>query len=108
MRCYYNKTEQIAVDAGVVWIGDPCYVLGDDASHRVKDWQDFCNKIGNDSVSTPLGERTGVCVSSGHGDGTYEVNIEQDQHGIVTRVVIDFMSSPDCWKDEDEEEDDDA
>lgn len=107
MPGYYNKTERIAVDAGVVWIGDPCYVLGDDASNRVKDWLDFCDKIGNDSVSTPLGEGTGVCVSSGHGDGTYEVSIEQDHHGIVTRVVIDFMSGCE-WDNDDEEDEDDA
>lgn len=30
---------EVFVDAGCIWVGDPCYVMGDDASKRVHDWQ---------------------------------------------------------------------
>lgn len=39
------------VDAGLIWIGDPCYIMGDEASSRVTDWSDFCGLL--HSGSTP-------------------------------------------------------
>lgn len=72
------------VDAGLVWIGDPCYVLGGDASNGVKTWEEFCTKLDeagrHDSASTvytaPLGEGIGFAVDSGYGDGSYPVTLE--------------------------------
>ena len=71
----------IGIDAGLCWIGDPCYVLPDDAWERdqVKDWSKFCSELGEDSPTAKsfnykLGhEGLGVCVSTGCGDGVYPV-----------------------------------
>ncbi len=84
----------VYVDAGCIWIGDPCYVMGDDASSRVKDWVgDFCNKLDNNvSVQQPLGEGTGMCINSGYGDGRYPVTVEYDSHsGRPASVTVTFI-----------------
>ena len=48
-----EKVGEFAVDAGICWIGDPCYVLPEDASHanQVRDWGEFCNKIGDADIT---------------------------------------------------------
>lgn len=84
----------VYVDAGCIWIGDPCYVMGDDASNRVKDWiGDFCNKLDNNvSVQQPLGMGTGMCIDSGHGDGRYPVTVEYDPNsGRPASVTVTFI-----------------
>ena len=92
-------TKEVYVDAGLIWIGDPCYIMGDDATNRVTDWMDFCDKLDNNSgVSTPLGHGTGVAVSSGYGDGCYPVDIEYNSEGRPSKVTITFI-------DEDEHDD---
>lgn len=96
------------VDAGMVWIGDPCYVLGADASHGPKTWEEFCDKLdsagrytGPHSVYTsPLGEGIGFAVDSGYGDGSYPVTVVLDeQTGRVKSLHVDF------WGDAEDEED---
>ncbi len=81
----------IGVDAGLCWIGDPCYVLGDDASHRVTSWDDFCGKIDHKKGYTePIGQHTGLAVATGYGDGCYPVHAEFHD-GRVARITVDFM-----------------
>lgn len=85
----------VCVDAGLIWIGDPCYVLGDDASHRVHDWGEFCGKLDDNHASEPLGDGMGVAISSGYGDGAYEVELELSDEGVwgerVKKVTITFI-----------------
>jgi hypothetical protein len=91
----------VYVDAGLIWVGDPCYVMGDDASSRVTDWGDFCGKLFNDpgyneGFTKPLGDGTGIAVRSGYGDGSYPVYVtyeKDDLFGgwIPSKVEIDFM-----------------
>ncbi len=90
---------KIGVDAGLVWIGDPCYILHKDKLPKSlgKDWGEFCDALhGNDNVlkSFPYDmghEGLGVCVSSGYGDGEYpvyaEIRDEGDGWGERVRVV---------------------
>lgn len=87
----------VDVDAGLVWVGDPCYVLGDDATHRVTDWSDFCDRMhstghNENSTSQPLGAGVGVAVESGYGDGSYPVWIERDRDGSVRRLTVEFIT----------------
>lgn len=90
-------TKTVYVDAGLIWIGDPCYVLGDEASHRVTSWSDFCGKLSIDchTVDEPLGEGIGVSIPSGFGDGAYPVHIEYSDEGSwgmrVKKVTITFI-----------------
>lgn len=50
----WHQIGSIGVDAGLCWIGDPCYVLHKDADRRYrsigKDWGDFCNQLPHDQL----------------------------------------------------------
>jgi hypothetical protein len=86
---------KIWTDSGSVWIGDPCYVLGDQALHRVGDVRAFWERMLADGYrenhyACPLGEGIGVVAQSGYGDGTYTVHVER-QHGRVRRVEVVFF-----------------
>ena len=84
-----------AVDSGLIWIGDPCYVIPNDgrAAEYVSDWSKFCETIqGGTSYSFPFKmgrEGLGVCVSTAYGDGFYPVTATI-KAGRVTSVGIDF------------------
>lgn len=100
----------IGIDAGLCWIGDPCYVLSDEASERdqFKDWSEFCGNLGDGyptmkSFNFKLGhEGLGVCVSTGVGDGVYPVYATVGEVGgwgkRIKSVTIVFIED-----DEDEE-----
>jgi len=95
----------IGVDAGLCWVGDPCYVLGDDASSRVHDWDKFCDKIKNmGHHAAPLGDGTGFAISTGFGDGSYPVYIETSDEGSwgerVKSITIEFISDDNDQQDE--------
>ena len=83
---------EVYVDAGLIWIGDPCYIMGNDASNRVTDWSDFCKELGGTSgVSAPLGKGIGLAISTGYGDGRYPVDVAYNGEGRVTKVTITFI-----------------
>ena len=84
----------ISVDAGLCWIGDPCYVLPNDADKNPgHDWPEFCNTL--EKLDKP-GEPTahnfkglGVCVGTGYGDGSYPVTAKI-KDGRVMSVTVKF------------------
>lgn len=93
----------IGVDAGLCWIGDPCYILHkDDVDDRKpksigKNWMEFCNSLGTDYPTVKqfhydMGhEGLGMCVSTGYGDGVYPVFVTKNSEGRVVRVTIEFI-----------------
>ena len=92
---------EIGVDAGLCWIGDPCYILHANPLPRAlgKDWEDFCDIL-RDGGRNPdymqfdydLGHTgLGVAVSTGYGDGTYPVYAEFTECGRVARVWVEFI-----------------
>ena len=98
---------KIYVDAGCIWVGDPCYIMGDDASNRVHDWQEFCSKLDyTKQAQSPLGEGIGLCIDSGYGDGCYPVDIETDRlTGRVKSVTITFIDRDEYYDDDDDNSD---
>lgn len=98
------------VDAGIVWIGDPCYILHKEKEKLPdtlgKDWGDFCNKLG-DEITTfgyrpDHPEGLGVVVQTGYGDGLYPVYVHRDD-GVIAAIFIDFTG---IFRDHEEEEED--
>lgn len=86
----------VGVDAGLLWIGDPCYVLGEDASHGVKQWTEFCDMLTSEDVQEPLGDGIGLCVATLYGDGTYPVYGTYNARGELTGFRVDFAGEEDA------------
>jgi len=93
----FEKVGEIGVDAGLCWIGDPCYVMSPDASNRFESWDEFLttlNKTEKDGAAQ-FNYRAGhpglgVCVGTGHGDGTYDVIVRRVKGRVMeVRVIFD-------------------
>lgn len=90
----------VGVDAGMLYLGDPCYVI--DAPLGRRAWDQFLKEIGGpegylESHAVVEGEAVtgqrfpaGLVVVSGGGDGEYPVYAEFDGEGRIARLVIDF------------------
>jgi hypothetical protein len=97
----YITIGEIGVDAGLCWIGDPCYCVTPDCNeHPAQTWGDFCEiltKQGHDrrgytQFNYKRGhEGLGVAVSTGYGDGTYPVQIRKNSEGRVVEVRVLFV-----------------
>lgn len=91
----------IGVDAGLCWIGDPCYILHKCPPPKAvgTDWDSFCDLLDEDGGFTThkqfnydLGHSgLGVVVSTGNGDGAYPVFAEFTREGRVARVCVEFI-----------------
>lgn len=88
----------IGVDAGCVYIGDPCYEIGSDTKGKFKGtWADFCGQVldkqerGVAKIPYEKGyEGQAIVVNSGYGDGHYPVYVER-KNGVIARVIVDFL-----------------
>ena len=99
-----KKTETLAgyvgVDAGLVMIGDPCYIVSENISHPVHNWDTFCDSLSTNtkmseptvkSLNFPLGhEGLGVVISSGYGDGCYPVYVTKKDGRIKEARIVFF------------------
>lgn len=93
-----QKIGEIGVDAGICWIGDPCYVFHkeDDLPKELgKSWEEFCDNIvkmgTHQQFNFDMGHSgLGVLVHTGYGDGCYPVyaNIRD---GRVMSVTVEFF-----------------
>ena len=88
----WTEIGTIGIDAGMCWIGDPCYLRGDDNGHAegspAGPWMEFINWIGDDLTKQhPLG----CVVSTGHGDGAYPVEVRYDARGAIAEVRVRFI-----------------
>jgi hypothetical protein len=92
---------EIGVDAGLCWIGDPCYILHADPKPIAigKDWDQFCAILHDDNqyptckqFAYDMGHAgLGVVVSTGYGDGVYPVYAEFNNEGRVAKVCVEFI-----------------
>ena len=92
----------VGVDAGMIYIGDPCYCI--DAPLGRRAWDQFLREIAGpdgylESYATVEGETAtgnrfpaGVVCVSGAGDGEYPVYAEFTADGLIARVTIDFRA----------------
>lgn len=92
----WQKVGEINVDAGLCWIGDPCYCVTPDAkSHPAKTWDEFCDRLEDSGVTQwdfyPGSTGLGVSVESGYGDGLYPVEVRRAEDGKVAEVRIRFI-----------------
>lgn len=88
---------QVSVDSGSIWVGDPCYVLGEDSSSGPEDWAAYCTILDNlghwssdNSYIEPFGHGVGMYIQTTWGDGTYPVIGKFDKAGRLTSVTVNF------------------
>lgn len=97
MKETWRKVGGIGVDAGLCWVGDPCYVLHKTKAERPKeigkDWHAFCDSLNGQATqfNYDAGHAgLGVCVSTGYGDGTYPVMARFGEEGRVMEIRVVF------------------
>ncbi len=120
MKSDWEKVGIIGVDAGICWIGDPCYIMHKEEPYKDvgKDWGDFCDllwKKGEDKENPLASPRhvqfnydgghpgLGVCVSSGYGDGSYEVFVKKTSDGRIAEAKVVFIPDNEEIYDDEEE-----
>jgi len=87
----WRKGGIVSVDSGMLWLGDPSYVLHRSPPKEVgKDWDDFC-KINEKSRCNPKQFRKGLGVNLLLGaDGVYPVYVKKDARGVVVAAKVEF------------------
>jgi hypothetical protein len=89
----WQEIGKVGVDAGLMWVGDPCYCVTPDAnSHPAQTWEEFCDILQEKDFydNNYLEMKSGVVVSSGYGDGCYPVFVKKDKEGRVIGVMVLF------------------
>ena len=106
----WKKVGEVAVDAGMLWIGDPCYILFRDPppDDLGGSWKEFVRRVfarekgaskiaqfhrqNHEEGFTPDFSALGVTVSTGYGDGVYDVEARMDEEtGRVAEVRVVFI-----------------
>ena len=88
----WTQIGEIGIDAGLCWIGDPCYLRPDPNGYAegspAGPWEGFINWLGGDIAKEhPLG----CVVTTGHGDGAYPVEVRLDAQGAIAEVRVRFI-----------------
>lgn len=99
----------IGVDAGLCWIGDPCYIIHPDEVPEAlgKNWGDFCDNLGHKGAQQFHHDSghggLGVVISTGWGDGIYPVQVKKTSDGRIAEVRVIFINEDkeDLYEDED-------
>lgn len=102
------KIGTVGVDSGLVWIGDPCYILHTDTKDAEKlhnrigrSWVEFCDKLsGIKHTSFKYLSRDreglGMAVYTPYGDGEYPVYAEVDEGENILKITIDLAQDEDA------------
>ena len=77
---------EVSVDAGLVWVGDPCYIKHHPELYDESKWGDFCANI----EDLPSEKFSGVATFTNFGDGSYPVYVSFDKDGSPTKLEVIF------------------
>ena len=109
---------RVGVDAGMVMVGDPCYLdkftdheFDDEKveAQKAKGKYDYsysgaCAATLSENSAGELGRADAVAVSSGYGDGVYPVYAHYNHEGRIVRMEVVFNGEDDEDVEEDEAE----
>jgi hypothetical protein len=94
----------LGVDAGMMYLGDPCYIVGSDSQIGKKirgEWDAFLDHYIKDEdypvwkIEDRGPGALGLVVTSGWGDGVYEVRATFNPEGRVKSMTITFIDDDD-------------
>lgn len=98
MKREWQKVGSIGVDAGLCWIGDPCYcVVPDSTEHPAETWVEFCDKLEENEKDGVLQWNykqghpgLGVSIGQFGGDGEYPVYVKRAPNGLIIEAKVVF------------------
>ena len=105
----WRQVGRTGVDAGMILITDPCYVVRNPGDHQYqpfRSYEELWEQLGLGDTSKPAyqctnenGADIGVVVGNFGGDGVYPVYVEVGPHGRVRAAMIlfdtvDFFPAP--------------
>lgn len=94
----------VGVDAGLIMIGDPGYVVEPSGEDLDLSWDEFVERVFDkdetrrrpadgeipDVATEPLGRLQGIVIPSGYGDGIYPVYVTLADDGTPESATIVF------------------
>lgn len=88
----WEPVGQVGVDSGVLWLGDPCYVMPDDAEDNPgADWVEFARQLEVDQPrvwQNRNGATIGITVPTG--DGGFPVSVRRNEAGGVVEIRVEL------------------
>jgi len=119
---------KVGVDAGMVMVGDPCYLDGygkdsTDGFNYVQEeierqqkakkfdysYSGACAATLSEDSAGQLGRASAVAVSSGYGDGLYPVFATYNNDGRIVKLEVIFEGEDEDYEsDNDDEDEEDA
>lgn len=94
----WEKVGVVGVDAGIVWVGDPCYLYDNrERAAMGKTYEDFLALLRDREVDSVAqfnyAQRQpglGVALYTANGDGSYPVEVRRDIAGRVVEMRVLF------------------
>lgn len=88
----WTKAGEAGVDAGIIMVGDPCYVVKADGEKKYDpfvSWDAFLEAVHTDERKgrAQLPHALGVVISDFGGDGTFPVYIERRGNQTVAAMI---------------------
>lgn len=80
----------IGVDAGLVWLGDPCYIKHHPELAVESKWREFCESLRD--MKLPQEAYSGILTRTGWGDGEYPVYATKTKDGDIKKIEIVFIT----------------
>lgn len=90
---------EISIDSGLVWIGDPAYVIHHPTPSSLgNEWTDFCDILEDNGTNTWTFDHDsgipglGIVSSTKEGDGFYQVvGLYENNDTRPSYIIIDFV-----------------
>lgn len=96
-KSVWERAGIVGVDSGMIHIGDPCYLS---KGGPYGSWKGFCDELRASQDYKDRGIKQlnyakgppglGVVMTSGYGDGRYEVLVRRDSEGTIVEARIKF------------------
>lgn len=81
----------IGVDAGIVYIVDPCYIKHHEIIFKDEKWSEFVKQYRASRENNSAQICSGIVCTPPNGDGEYPVYGHFDKNGDIMKIEIEFV-----------------